>query len=177
MLLQAERRQSGHPHTREGRRSRQHWLDVHDGRAVDGFDRTDAQPVSVDLAYDDRMKAQRVRPVGRSRRKDAREWIARVGPWVHLKDVATRAMKPRDDDHVVANGEAVECFRRPREHLEPGVGRSLRSLLGRVAAHLERGPDHTDRPQPGSVSIALTTLRQTVLHHQRPLSRDTHPDP
>src|SRR4029453_4510602 len=118
--------------------------------------------------YDDRMKAQRVRPVGRSRRKDAREWIARVGPWVHLKDITTRAMEPCDDDHFVANGETVECFRRPREHLEPGVGRSLRSLLGRVAARLEHGSDHTDRPQPGSVSIALTTRRPTVLHPQRP---------
>jgi hypothetical protein len=95
------------------------------------------------------MKAQRVRPVGRSRCKDTRERIARVGPWVHLKDVATRAMEPRDDDHFIANGEAVECFRGPREHLEPGVGCSLRSLLGRAPRALS-----TERITPIGRSLA-----------------------
>jgi hypothetical protein len=59
-------------------------------------------------------------------------------------------MKPCDDDDFVACDEAVQCFRRPGMHVEPGVGRSLRPLFGRPMTRPEGGSDQADRPQPNS---------------------------
>lgn len=46
-------------------------FDVDDRCSVDGFDRADPQAVLGDLADGDWVKAQRIWPVGRSRRKNA----------------------------------------------------------------------------------------------------------
>jgi hypothetical protein len=105
--------------------SLQHGLDVDNRRAVDGLDRSDAQPGSVDRAYDDGMKAQRVGPVRRSRREDSGQRIPQFAPWVDLQDIAARPMEPRDHDDFVADNKAAQCLRRPPSHLEPGIGRAL----------------------------------------------------
>ena len=52
-------------------------LDVDDGRAVDGFDRADAQAILDDLADGDAMKADGIWTVGRARGEYAGERTAR----------------------------------------------------------------------------------------------------
>src|SRR6266702_782585 len=47
----------------------QHWLDVDDRRAVDGFHRPDSQTVLAYFAHGDSMKADRIGTVGRSGRE------------------------------------------------------------------------------------------------------------
>jgi len=101
----------------------------------------------VDRADNHGMQTQWVGPIWRSRRKDSRQRIARVGSWVDPEDVATGSVKPCDDDDLVADDKAPQPVRRPRAHLEPGVRRSLRSLFGRIASRFERGSDYADRPQ------------------------------
>ena len=56
----------------------QHWLDVNDGGAVDGFDRADSQPIFGNAPDRDAMHAQRVWAVGGSGRKDSGERAASV---------------------------------------------------------------------------------------------------
>jgi len=125
----------------------EHRLDVDHGGAIDGLDRSDAQPVPDDPSDDDGMKAQRVRPVGRSRCEDPRERIAPVRARVDLEHIAPGAVQPRDDDDLVAGCEALEARRRPGVHFEPGIGCSLRSLFRRLAAPLERRFDDSDGPE------------------------------
>jgi len=47
-------------------------LDVDDGGSVDDFDGTDSQAVLVNLAYGEGMKTERIWPVRRALRKNAR---------------------------------------------------------------------------------------------------------
>ena len=56
----------------------QHWLDVDDRRAVDGFQGTDAQTVLAYFAHRDLMKADRIGPVGRSGREHSSKPPLRV---------------------------------------------------------------------------------------------------
>ena len=49
---------------------------------------------------------------------------------MHDKHVALRAVQPRDDNELVANGDAVEAFTVGVLYFEPGIGRSLRTLPG-----------------------------------------------
>src|SRR5262249_40952312 len=130
--------------------SLENWLDVDDRGAVDRFDGPDAKPSAVDLAHDDRMKPERVRPIRGSRREDACERIARIGSWMDLHHVAPRAVKPGDHDDLVASGEAKQRVRSPRMHMEPGVWCAFRSLSRRLAARLQCRSDDTDRPEPAA---------------------------
>src|SRR5215467_13070362 len=70
----------------------QYRLDIDHGRAVDRFDRADAQPVPPNRTYDHGMQAERIRSVWRSRREHTRQPSAWIRSWMHLQDVAARAM-------------------------------------------------------------------------------------
>src|SRR5262245_28318595 len=67
-----------------------------------------------------------------------------------LQDVATRPVKPCDNDELVAGGNAIQCPSGPRLYLEPCIRRALGTLSGRFTARLERGADHADGLQTGS---------------------------
>jgi hypothetical protein len=66
---------------------------------------------------------------------------------MHAQDVAARPVEPREDQERVAHSERIEGARRPRLDLEPGLGRALGALPGRLMAPLERRADDADRPQ------------------------------
>jgi len=63
---------------------------------------------------------------------------------MNLQDIASSLMQPSDNDNVVADHEAVKAFRQQRTNFKPCVGCTLRTLLGRFAAILDAGPDHTN---------------------------------
>jgi hypothetical protein len=123
------------------------YLDVDDRRAVDGLDRSDPQARSGDLANDDAMQAERIGPVRRSRGEDAGEGCRLIAAWMDLEYGPIGAMKPGDHDDFVARGEAVQRTSEFRLHLEPGVGRALRSLSRRIAERSQRRSNVPDRLQ------------------------------
>src|SRR5215510_10920514 len=89
----AEAYHSGHAHTPCAfYQYLQQRLDVDHRRAVDGFDRADAQPVPLNRTHDHGMQAERIRPVWRSRREHTRQPSAWIRSWMHLQNVASRAM-------------------------------------------------------------------------------------
>ena len=85
-----------------------HWFDVDDRRAVDGFDGADPQSVLADLTHSNWMEAQRIWPVRRSRRKDARRPTARVRARMNLQHIALGLVQPSHNDNVIACREAVD---------------------------------------------------------------------
>ena len=56
----------------------QHWLDVDDWRAIDGFDGTDSQTLLAYFAHGDLMKADWIGSIRGSGREHSREWPTRV---------------------------------------------------------------------------------------------------
>jgi hypothetical protein len=116
--------------------ARKNWLDVNNGRAVDGFDGADAQPILDDLAHGNAMEAQRIWPVGRSRRKYARKRKAPIRARMNLEHVAPGAVQPSHNDDVAADQESIKPLCGERTHLKPGVGASSAPCLGALTREL-----------------------------------------
>src|SRR5262249_23777494 len=104
--------------------------------------------VAGDLSHRDGMETERVRPVGRSSRKDPGESASPVAPWIDLEHSAPRTMEPGDDDEFVARDDAVQSLECPRLDVQPGIGRSFPPLPGRTGSFLQLRMDHPDGSQP-----------------------------
>lgn len=76
----------------------QHRLDVNHRRAVDGFEWRDLQLAPGDPQNGHAVQPEGIRPVRRPRREDSRERNALVRSRVHLQNVASGLVKPRDED-------------------------------------------------------------------------------
>src|SRR5262249_39612049 len=124
-----------------------HWFYIDNRGSVDGFDRTDQQPVLADLSHSHAMEAHRVRPVGRSRCEDTRKRIALVPPRVNLEYVASGLMQPRQQDDVITFGEPIKGRSSEGTDLQPGFGSPLRPLFGRFLARFEAGANYPDRAE------------------------------
>ena len=88
----------------------QRWLDVYDGRAVDGFDRPDSKPVPGGLFHGHGVESERIRPVLGACGENASQTTALVVARVNLEDVAAGLVKPRHDDDLVSRGDTGEAF-------------------------------------------------------------------
>jgi hypothetical protein len=86
----------------------QHGLDVDDRRAIDGFNRSNSQPVSRKLLHSYRVETQRVRSILGSGCEDAGERKPPVVPRVHVEHITTGFVKPRDDNDLVADSDPGE---------------------------------------------------------------------
>jgi hypothetical protein len=64
---------------------------------------------------------------------------------MNLQDVAAGAMKPSENDYLVAGAESVESLRCKRAYFKPCVWGALRALFGSFAARFEDGADYTNR--------------------------------
>src|SRR5690242_668791 len=115
----------------------QHWLDIDNRRAVDGFDRPNQQPVSIDLSHAYTMQADGIRPIGRARCKDARQRILLVSAGMHLQHLAPRLVKPCEHDDLIADGKTFQCRRRKLVHLQPSFWRTFPSLAWSILAILQ----------------------------------------
>jgi len=85
-------------------------LDVDNRGAIDGFDRSNSQPIPNDFLHGYGMEAQWIRSVRRARREDAREGKPLVTARVEAEHIAAGAVKPRHDDDLIADGDSVESF-------------------------------------------------------------------
>ena len=116
------------------------------------------------------MEAQGVRSVWRSRREDGGERTPSVPARVDSEHVAPSPMKPCDDEDVVPDGDASKSFRCPRLHVQPGIGGSLRALLGLMAPSLELGANEPDGSQPKA-------RRGIISHPLERAGRDSYSSP
>ena len=91
------------------------------------------------------MKPERVRPIGRARREDSGERPALVVARVHLENVASSLVEPRDDDELVAYVDPPERVRDGRFQFDRRIRCSFVALAGRRCAVLQRRSDEADR--------------------------------
>jgi hypothetical protein len=80
---------------------------------------------------------------------------------MNLQHVAPGPVQPSHNDDFVTSRETVKTRRSERPHLKPGVGSAFRTLFGRLAARLEDGSDHSNRPN----------LRTSAIRRARPHPR------
>jgi len=88
------------------------------------------------------MEPERVRPIGRPRREDAREQTALVVARVHLEHVAPSLVEPRDGDELVADADPLERVRDGRLQVDRRIP-CLFVALGRRAAARSFSGDRT----------------------------------
>lgn len=146
--------------------TRKHRFDVNNRSTVDGLDGADPQTVVDNAAHGDAVKAQRIWPIGRTRRKHACKRTAPIGAGMNFQHIASRAVQPSHNDDVVADHESVKTSSREGVHFKPGVGGALGALFRRLASRLEGGADHTNRAKVRS----LAPLHRCSLGRHQELS-------
>src|SRR5215472_14459125 len=66
---------------------------------------------------------------------------------MNLQHIAPGLVQPSYNNNVVARRETVKPLCHQRTHFKPGVGRTLRTLLGRFAAFLDARTDDANGPK------------------------------
>ena len=89
---------------------------------------------------------------------------------MHLEDIAAGAMKPSENNDVVADAESVESLRGKCTHFEPCVGSTFRALFGCVAARFEGRADYAD-------GTKLVAARRLFSHLRKPSVEESTQEP
>src|SRR5262249_33897330 len=122
----------------------EHRFDVDDRRAVERFDRSNPQAVSLNLAHLDAMEAQRIGAVRGAGGEDAGKRSVRIAARMHLGHVAIGAVQPGDHDDVVAGRNPQEGARNVRVDFQPGVRRAFGALSRRLVQCSKRRSNEAD---------------------------------
>jgi hypothetical protein len=125
-----------------------HRLYIDNRSSIDCFDWADQEPVLSDSPHSHAMKAQRVRPVSRSRPEDTSKWTVPVRARVNFQCFVAALVHPGHKDCVITDLQAVKGRGRERTYFKPGVGGTLRTLFRRFRAGLEDGSDCANRTEP-----------------------------
>ena len=80
------------------------------------------------------METERIRAVGGSSRKHARQRGFGIATGMDLQRVATTLMEPGHHDDVVAGRHPQQAICRPRMYFEPHIRRAFVTLFRRLAA-------------------------------------------
>ena len=125
----------------------QHRLEVEHRRPVERLEVAHATRGAVDRDDLDEVEADRVGAVRRARVEDALLGVAQVAARMDPQHVATRAVEPGEDDHLVPGPDAVEPSATFGAEHQPCVRRSLVALLGGRGPVGEGRFDGPDRDQ------------------------------
>ena len=82
---------------------------------------------------------------------------------MNLQHIAAGLVQPSHNNNVVARRKTVQTLRDQRTHFKPGVGRALRTLLGRFAAFLDAGTDNANRTKLCAAATAMPMWLVTGL--------------
>src|ERR1700752_4688376 len=93
----------------------------------------------IDVDDGDAMKADRVRSIRRSRRKDSGERDPFVVPWMGLQDAAVSLVQPGHHNQLGAGGDPMKRRRELRFDFEGGWRCALECLTRRIAQSVKRG--------------------------------------
>src|SRR5262249_32886366 len=110
-------------------------------------------------------------PIRRPGRENAREGFFGIVARVNLQNVTIPLMEPRQQDHLLSRGDALQCIDERRIDLDPRLRRTLEALLGGVAPGSEPGADHADRTERIGGCRGHRLFLQTSLN--RPNSEPT----
>jgi hypothetical protein len=137
-LTRAERSAFGH--------SAEDWLQVDDGRSVDGLQVAHLHSGALHTEDRDAVQTDRVGPVGRPGGEHAGLRAATVTSRVHDKHVAAGAVQPGDDKELRPDLETTETVRHLTVEDQPGVRRTFVTLQWGLVQVDERRLDDTDGP-------------------------------
>jgi tannase/feruloyl esterase len=126
-------------------RTAPHRLEIDDGRAVNRFEPSHRQRVTVNGEDCDAVQADRIGPIRRTRAEHSRQRPRHVVPRMHFQNRPIGLVQPGEKQHFHTGTEALEPRRELRKDVDSGVRRSLIALLGRLSGILQAGSNVSDR--------------------------------